>query len=108
MKESSIEEQIDTALHVDWAFKDVHGKPDKIIVSGYPKGAYHTGYEQFRSNMVALIQSERRKAAIEAKITELENIHGWWTHGDNDLEPKNLLHRIKDLKATLQDKKESD
>lgn len=72
MKEPSIEEQIDTALHVDWAFKDVHGKPDKIIVSGYPKGAYHTGYEQFRSNMVALIQSERRKAALECLKARIE------------------------------------
>ena len=97
MKEPSIEERV---LH------ELIDDPN-IDLSCYTNGDLIEP-EQAVSEIVALIQSERRKAAIEAKITELENIHGWWTHGDNDLEPKNLLHRIKDLKATLQDKKESD
>lgn len=61
---------------------------------------------QLATILLPHIENHTQQERVEAKITELENIHGWWTHGDNDLEPKNLLHRIKDLKATLQDKKE--
>ena len=96
MKEPSIEEQ----LVREWV--------GSVTVTEEMHNAGVIWLEAVVGEVTKGLQSERRKAAIEAKITELENIHGWWTHGDNDLEPKNLLHRIKDIKATLQDKKESD
>lgn len=47
MNREKLEKIIEESLHIDWAFKDVHGKPDKIIIEGYPKGAYHIGYDEF-------------------------------------------------------------
>lgn len=77
--EGELREKIDHALHVDWAFGTHHGdianqlnngKPDKIIVQGYPKGAYHTSYKMFVDNMIQLLTSEIEKAKVEL-INEL-------------------------------------
>lgn len=53
-----LREKIDEALHVDWAFKDTTSKPDKIIVTGYPQGAYHTSYGLFVKNIEQLITDQ--------------------------------------------------
>ncbi len=61
MSNDELKAEIAKALHIDWAFKDVNGKPTRIIIEGTPKGAYHTSYDLFVDDIVKLINSESLK-----------------------------------------------
>lgn len=93
--------EIEKALHVDWAFKDVNGKPDKIIVEGYPKGAYHTSYETFVDNMEALIEQLLDEARID-ELIRLMDIFPWDDQDGETVIPRSAIaSRIKELQAKL-------
>ena len=84
---------IESALHIDWAFKGVNGKPDKIIVSGTPKGAYHTSYDKFVDAVETLIQQEANRQSIKA----LYDMHEYLTQSPDINYPVEMYERIKEL-----------
>lgn len=75
--EDELRQKLEQALHVDWAFGEKHGeiaqelngnKPDKIIIQGYPKGAYHTSYEKFINEIVEFVASREQSIKQEAEF----------------------------------------
>ncbi len=62
IQEKEIREKIEKILHVDWAFKGAKGKPDKVIIQGYPSGGYHLSYEEFMSRLMQLLQQIEEEA----------------------------------------------
>lgn len=92
--EKRLKNKMAEELHIDWAFKNVHGKPDTIIITGTPKGSYETDYNLFVENMVHFLataleeqkQTERQRAA---KIVEM------WMEDDEHWKPivQDILNR---------------
>lgn len=65
MTDSTLRDKVESFLHINWAFKDVHGKPGKIIIEGYPKGGYHLSYNEFIDRLMQLITAEKEAVRRE-------------------------------------------
>lgn len=59
------QENLKKALQLDWAFKNVNGKPNKIIIEGTPKGSYHTSYDKFTKEILDWHTKEKESALRE-------------------------------------------
>lgn len=104
-------EAIEKALHVDWAFNEKHGeiardlngnKPDRIIVQGYPRGAYHTSYEYFVNNMLALFEEAEKahkRELLEARLEAYRNCKNW--EGTANSIRSYAIMQIQEIKAQL-------
>lgn len=68
--EKRLKKKLAEELHIDWAFKNVHGKPDTIIITGTPKGSYETDYNLFVENMTHFLATalEEQKKEILSEV----------------------------------------
>lgn len=71
--EKRLKKKMAEELHIDWAFKNVHGKPDTIIITGTPKGSYETDYNLFVENMTHFLATalEEQRQQVLSEVVEM-------------------------------------
>jgi len=74
--EKRLKKKLAEELHIDWAFKNVHGKPDTIIITGTPKGSYETDYNLFVENMTHFLATALEEQMMQAEVKTGLNAFG--------------------------------
>lgn len=83
MTQDEMRQKIEKALHIDWAFKDVNWKPDKVTIEYYPKGGYHLSYSEFIKNIQNLLVLERKQFVEEAlSLLDKAELEKWFDMPD--------------------------